>query len=68
MAEVYNVSKPSVALHLSLHEAMYMKGLVQNDLTAGGESNEDSKLRQDIWDALDAAGVQLSIETRGLAT
>ena len=57
MAEAYTVNKPMATLHLTVHEALYLKGLLQNDLTECGESDEDRKLRIAIWTALNAAGI-----------
>ena len=57
MAEAHTVNKPVATLHLTVHEALYLKGLVQEDLTECGESDEDRKLRIAIWTALDAAGI-----------
>ena len=57
MAEAHTVNKPMCTLHLTLHEALYLKGLVQNDLTECGESEEDRKVREGIWTALSAAGI-----------
>ena len=57
MAEAHTVNKPMVTLYLTRHEALYLKCLVQEDLTECGESYEDLKLRIAIWTALDAAGI-----------
>ena len=58
MAEAHTVNKPMVTLHLTLHEAVYLKCLVQEDLTECGESDEDRKVREEIWGALSAAGIR----------
>ena len=57
MAEAHTVNKPLVILPLTLHEASYLKGLLQNDLTECGESEEDRKVREGIWTALNSAGI-----------
>ena len=57
MAEAHTVNKPMVILPLTLHEALYLKCLVQNDLTECGESEEDRKVREGIWIALSSAGI-----------
>ena len=57
MAEAHTFNKPMVTLHLTLHEALYLKCLVQNDLTECGESEEDRKVREGIWTALSSAGI-----------
>ena len=57
MAEAHTVNKPMVTLYLTLHEALYLKCLVQNDLTEFGESEEDRKVREGIWTALSSAGI-----------
>ena len=62
MAEAHTVNKPMVTLHLTLHEALYLKCLVQNDLTECGESEEDLKVREGIWTALSSAGIHTPLD------
>ena len=57
MAEAHTVNKPMVTLHLTLHEALYLKSLVYKALTGSGESDEDRKVREGIWTALSSAGI-----------
>ena len=57
MAEAHTVNKPLVILPLTLREALYLKCLVQKDLTECGESEEDRKVREGIWIALNSAGI-----------
>ena len=64
MAEAYTVNKPMVTLHLTLHEALYLKCLVQNDLTECGESKEDRKAREGIWTALSSAGISTPLDAK----
>ena len=58
MAEAHNVNKPMVTLYITIHEALYLKELLQEDLTECGESDEDCKLRIALWTALDSAGIR----------
>ena len=62
MAEAHTVNKPMVTLYLTLHEALYLKCLVQNDLTECGESEEDRKFREGIWTALSSAGIHTPLD------
>ena len=62
MAEAHTVNKPMVTLHLTLHEALYLKCLVQNDLTECGESEGDRKVREGIWTALSSAGIHTPLD------
>lgn len=62
MAEAHTVNKPMVTLHLTLHEALHLKCLVQNDLTDCGESKEDRKVREGIWTALSSAGIHTHLD------
>ena len=64
MAEAYTVNKPMVTLHLTLHEALYLKCLVQNDLTEWGEAKEDRKARKGIWTALSSAGIRTPLDAK----
>lgn len=64
MAEAHTVNKPMVTLHLTLHEALYLKCLVQNDLTGCGESKEGRKAREGIWTALSSAGIRTPLDAK----
>lgn len=53
MAKLERKEEVTYCLHLTEEETRYIKGMLQNFMGEGEESPRHSKMREELWTALD---------------